>query len=222
MSESVIGPALLSLKIAAFSTVIVLPLAVAIAWTLSRAAIPGKSLLSTVVNMPLVLPPVVTGFVLLDAFGRGGVVGRLLAPLGIALPFTWWAAVAASVVVSMPLAVWTTKVAFDAIDPGVENAARVLGRGEWGVFIEVTLPLARRGLVGAAVLAFARSLGEFGATIVVAGSTPGETLTMPSAVFVYMNQSGMEGPVTALVWIAVTLSFVSLLVVNGVVWTRQS
>lgn len=215
------GPALLSLKIAAFSTAIALPLAVAIAWTLTRTAIPGKSLLTTLVNMPLVLPPVVTGFILLDALGRNGFVGRLLTPLGISLPFTWWAAVAASVVVSMPLAVWTTKVAFDGIDAGVENAARVLGRGEWGVFTEVTLPLARRGLLGAAVLAFARSLGEFGATIVVAGSTPGETLTMPSAVFLYMNQSGMEGAVSALVWIAAALSFVSLLVVNGVVWTRQ-
>lgn len=120
-----IGPALLSLKIAAFSAVIVLPLAVAIAWTLSRVAIPGKSLRSTMVNMPLVLPPVVTGLVLLDALGRGGVAGRQLAPLGISLPCTWWAAVAASVAVSMPLAVWTTKVAFDAIEPGVENAARV-------------------------------------------------------------------------------------------------
>ena len=221
MSPAVSGPALLSLQIATTSTIIALPLAVAIAWLLTRTALPAKSLISAMVNLPLVLPPVVTGFFLLDALGRNGVVGRLLTPLGISVPFTWWAAVAASVVVSLPLAVWTIKVAFEAIDPSVENAARVLGRDEWGVFSEVTLPLARRGLLGAAVLAFARSLGEFGATIVVAGSTPGETLTMPSAVFLYMNQSGMEGAVTTLVWLAAAFSFVSLLVVNGVAWTQR-
>lgn len=221
MSDAVIEPALLSLQIAALSTLIVMPLAIGIAWSLSRSALPGKSVLSAVVNLPLVLPPVVTGFFLLDVLGRHGFVGRLLAPLGVSLPFTWGAAVAASVVMSLPLAVWTTKGAFDAIDPALENAARVLGRDEWRVFRDITLPLSRRGMLAGAVLAFARSLGEFGATIVVAGSTPGETLTMPGAVFLYMNQSGMEGAVQALVWMAAGISFVSLMLVNGVVWTRQ-
>jgi molybdate transport system permease protein len=214
----VLGPVTLSLQVASVSTAIVLPIAIGFAWLLSRRRVPGRSLISALLNMPLVLPPVVTGFFLLDLFGRRGIVGRFL---GLDLAFTWWAAVLASVVVSLPLAVWTTKVALDGIDPALENAARLLGRGEWQVFLEITLPLARRGIVGGAVLAFARSLGEFGATIVVAGSTPGETLTMPSAVYLYMNQAGMEGAVATLVWIAAALSFVSLLLVNVFVWSRQ-
>jgi molybdate transport system permease protein len=214
----VLGPVTLSLQVASVSTAIVLPIAIGFAWLLSRRRVPGRSLISALLNMPLVLPPVVTGFFLLDLFGRRGIVGRFL---GLDLAFTWWAAVLASVVVSLPLAVWTTKVALDGIDPALENAARLLGRGEWRVFLEITLPLARRGIVGGAVLAFARSLGEFGATIVVAGSTPGETLTMPSAVYLYMNQAGMEGAVATLVWIAAALSFVSLLLVNVFVWSRQ-
>jgi len=222
VSDAIAGPVLLSLEIAAMSTVLVMPLAVALAWLLSRSALPGKSLLSAVVNLPLVLPPVVTGFFLLDLLGRHGLVGAALAPFGVSLPFTRWAAVAASVVVSLPLAVWTTKAAFDGIDGALENAARVLGRNEWSVFTEITLPLSRHGLLGGAVLAFARSLGEFGATLVVAGSTPGETLTMPSAVFIYMNQGGMDGAVRALVLTAAAISFVSLLVVNGVVWARRT
>lgn len=215
------GPVGLSLRVASVSTVIVVPLAVAVAWLLSRSRVPGKTVISAAVNLPLVLPPVVTGFFLLDVFGRNGPVGQALARVGITIPFTWWAAVLASVVVSLPLGVWTVKVAFDQVDRALENAARVLGRSEWAVFREVTLPLSMHGVLGGAVLAFARSLGEFGATIVVAGTTPGETLTMPSAVFLYMHQSGMESAVTVLVWTAAAISFVSLLAVNAMVWTRQ-
>lgn len=204
----ILDPVLLSIRVSLLSTAIVVPLATAIAWVLSRSRVPGKSLISAAVNLPLVLPPVVTGFFLLDLLGRG-------------LAFTWWAAVAATVIVALPLAVWTSKVAMDAVDPALENAARVLGRTEWGVFREITLPLARRGILGGAVLAFARSLGEFGATIVVAGMVPGETLTISGAVYLYMHQEGMEPQVRTLVWIAVALSFLALLIVNATVWTAH-
>lgn len=220
MSAAVLEPLALSLRVSLVATLLVVPVALALAWLLSKSAVPFKSALSAAVNLPLVLPPVVTGFFLLDLFGRNGLVGRHLDRLGIEIAFTWWAAVLAAVVVSAPLATWTAKVAMDAVDPALENAARLLGRSEWRVFWEITLPLARRGVVGGAVLAFARSLGEFGATIVVAGMTQGETLTMPGAVYLYMQQRGMEADVQALVWLAAAISFVSLLVVNATVWTR--
>ncbi len=221
MSDSIVDPVLLSLRVAACSTLFVVPVAVAIAWVLSRSRVPAKGLLISLINLPLVLPPVVSGFFLLDLFGRRGVFGRILAPVGIVIPFTWVAAVLASFVISLPLAVWTTRLAFDGIDPALENAARLLGRSEWRVFWEVTLPLARRGLLGATILAFARSLGEFGATMVVAGTTPGETLTVPSAIYLYMQRPGMDGTVNTLVWTAAGLSFLALSIVNVVVWNRQ-
>lgn len=207
----VLEPVLLSLRVSLVATLFVVPAATALAWLLSKSRVPGKSVISAAVNLPLVLPPVVTGFFLLDVLGRRG--------LGIA--FTWWAAVVAAAVVALPLAVWTAKVAIDAVDPALENAARVLGRTEWGVFRDVTLPLAAKGILGGAVLAFARSLGEFGATIVVAGLTPGETLTISGAVYLYMQQDAMSGAVQALVWIAAGISFLSLLVVNATVWARS-
>jgi len=213
ISSEILGPILLSLRVSALSTLIVVPLAVGIAWVLARTANHGKSLLISLVNLPLVLPPVVTGYLLLDVLGRRGPLG------GLGLAFTWWAAVAAAVVVSVPLAVWTTRVALEGVDPALENAARVLGRNEWQVFAEVTVPLARRGIAGGAVLAFARSLGEFGATIVVAGMTAGETLTIPSAVFLYMQDDSMGSAARALVWISAGISFAALLLVNATAWS---
>ncbi len=207
---SVAEPILLSLRVSAASTLLVMPVALALAWLLGKSRVPGKSLISAAVNLPLVLPPTVTGFFLLDLLGRGG--------LGIA--FTWGAAVIAAAVVALPLAVWTARVAFEGVDPAVENAARMLGRSEWRVFVEVTLPLARRGVAGGAVLAFARSLGEFGATIVVAGMTPGETLTIPGAVYLLMQQPGTEGTLHLLVWTSVAISAAALLLVNVTAWRR--
>lgn len=215
------GPVLLSLRVAAVATLVVMPVGMAFAYILSKSRVPGRSLLAALLNLPLVLPPVVTGFFLLDLLGRRGWLGQPLALLGVEIPFTWVAAAVAAGVVSLPLAVWTLKVALDGVDVGVENAARVLGKTEWEVFSQVTLPLARRGLLGGIVLVFARSLGEFGATIVLAGATPGETLTMPTAVFVYMHQDGMEPTVRLLVWIAAAVSFFSLLMVNATVWNAR-
>jgi molybdate transport system permease protein len=207
----ILEPVLLSLRVSLLATLLVMPIAVAVAWMLSRSRVPFKSVLTALINLPLVLPPVVTGFFLLDVFGRNGW-------LHMDIAFTWWAAVLAAMTVSLPLGVWTVKVAMEAVPVSLENAARVLGRDEWRVFWEVTLPLCRRGLGGGAVLVFARSLGEFGATIVVAGMTAGETLTMPSAVYLYMQQVGMDDTVRALIWIAVAISFAALLVVNALVW----
>ena len=215
------GPVLLSLRVAALATLVVMPVGVALAWILSKSRLPGRSVLAALLNLPLVLPPVVTGFFLLDLLGRRGWLGRPLLLLGVEIPFTWLGAAVAAGVVALPLAVWTVKVALDEVDGGLENAARVLGRTEWQVFREVTLPLARRGVLGGVVLVFARSLGEFGATIVLAGATPGETLTIPTAVFIYMHQDGMEPTIRLLVYIAAAVSFGSLLVVNATVWSAR-
>ena len=215
------GPVLLSVRVALVATVVVMPVGVALAWVLSKTRLPGRSFLAALLNLPLVLPPVVTGFFLLDLLGRKGWLGSVLSCVGVEIPFTWMAAAVAAGVVSLPMAVWTVKVALDGVDEALENAARVLGRSEWEVFFRITLPLARRGLLGGLVLVFARSLGEFGATIVLAGATPGETLTIPTAVYLYMHQDGMEPTVRILVWIAAAISFASLLVVNATVWSAR-
>ena len=214
MSGPVLSPTLLSLQIALCSTALVLPVATALAWLLRRLGVGLGSLLTALVNLPLVLPPVVTGYLLLHLVSPRGPLGSALRAAGVSLAFSWGAAVLASAVVALPLAVWTIKTAMDAIEPGLEDAARLLGRSEWQVLAQITLPLSARGVLGGAVLAFARSLGEFGATIVVAGMTPGETLTLPGAVYLYLQQPGQEGRVHALVLLAVALSSGSLLVVQ--------
>jgi molybdate transport system permease protein len=175
---------LFTVAMAALAVAVSLPPALALAWLLARKSWPGKFLLETVVTVPLVLPPVATGFALLLLLGRQGWLGsRLEDWFGMEIVFTWKAVVAAMAVMSLPLIVRTARVGFEAVDPQLEDAARTLGAGPWKVFRQITLPLARRGVLGGMVLGFARALGEFGATIVVAGNIPGRTTTIPLAIY---------------------------------------
>ena len=177
-------PLWLSLRVALSATLLTLALGLPLAWLLARVRFRGRDLLSAAVTLPIVLPPTVLGYYLLLALGRQGPLGHFLeANLGMTLVFTWYAAVVASTVVSMPLLVRAAQAAFEAIDPSLENAARTLGRSEREIFLTVTIPLAWRGILAGTVLAFARALGEFGATLMVAGNIPGSTQTMPIAIY---------------------------------------
>ncbi len=181
----------LSLQVAFCAATLSLPLAVALGYVLARYRFPAKWLAETAINLPLVLPPVVTGYVLLVCFSPRGPVGRLLDEwLGIRVVFNWWGAVLAAAVVSFPLSVQAVRLAFQAVDPRLEMAARSLGAGRLSVFFTVSLPLARRGLVAGWLLAFARSLGEFGATIMLAGNIEGLTRTIPLAIYSLANRPG--------------------------------
>ena len=173
-----------TVAMAALAVAVSLPLALALAWLLARKRWPGKFLLDTLVTVPLVLPPVATGFGLLLLLGRQGWLGsRLEQWFGVEMVFTWKAVVAAMAVMAFPLMVRTARVGFEGVDSQLEDAARSLGAGPWRVFWQITLPLARRGVLGGIVLGFARALGEFGATIVVAGNIPGRTTTIPLAIY---------------------------------------
>ncbi len=175
---------LLSLRVAFWAVALSLPPGVLTAWILSRLHFPGKRLLDGLVHLPLVLPPVVIGYLLLLALGRNGGIGSFLyARLGITLAFQWKGAVLASAVMAFPLLVRAIRLSLDAADRGIEAAARTLGAGPWRVFFTVTLPLALPGVISGAVLAFARSLGEFGATIMFVSNIPGETQTLPLALY---------------------------------------
>lgn len=177
-------PVMLSIKVAFSSLAIVFVAGVAIACLMRRADFPGKAGLEALFTLPLVLPPVVTGFLLLLLIGKQGPLGRLLGEyFQTQIIFTPYAAVLSGAVVAFPLMYQSTKAAFQGVDHSLEDAARTLGSGEWRVFLTVTLPLARPGLVSGMVLAFARALGEFGATIMVAGNIPGKTQTIPLAIY---------------------------------------
>jgi molybdate transport system permease protein len=201
-------------RMAALSTLLVLPVGLALAWCLARPQWRGKALLETLVTLPLVLPPVVTGLALLHLFGRRGFAGRWLHQLfGIDVIFTWRAVVLALAVMSVPLLVRAARTAFEDVDPTLEQIARTLGAGEWKIFFTITLPLAKRGVVGGALLAFARALGEFGATIMVAGNIPGETTTLSVAVYQYV-QLGQDAHAWFLAGISACLAFVAVLVAS--------
>ncbi len=211
MSETP-GIVLLTLRVALVATLLNLPLGIFFGWLFARRSFRGKTLLDGLVNVPLVLPPVVTGYFLLVVLGPSGVVGRLLQNwFGLQIAFTWKAAVVAAAAVSLPLLVRSVRVAVEGVDPRLEEAARMLRANEWGVFFRVTLPLALNGVVSGAVLAFARGLGEFGATILFASNIPGRTQTISLAIFTYFNQPGAQGKVNLLVAISIALSYVSIL-----------
>lgn len=177
-------PIVLSLKVASVSLCFVFLLGVAAAYAIRRFEFPGKTALEAFFTLPLVLPPVVTGFLLLLLIGKQGPVGRLLSEqLQLQIIFTPYAAILAGAVVAFPLMYQSTKAAFHGIDRNLEDAARTLGASEWRVFFTVTLPLAWHGLVAGLILSFARALGEFGATIMVAGNIPGKTQTLPLAIY---------------------------------------
>ena len=202
-----------TLGVAAASTVLILPFGVALAWLLARRDWRGKSVVETLVALPLVIPPVATGLILLKLLGRRGPLGDLLDSLGWEVVFTWRAVVIATAVMSFPLLVRTARVAFEEVNPRLEQVARTLGAGPWRVFATITLPLAGRGLVAGAVLAFARALGEFGATIMVAGYIPGETATLSLSIY-HLVQLGRDAE-------ALGLLTVSLLIAFGAVWTGE-
>ncbi len=204
---------LLSLKVAFAAVLAIFPPGLALGWLLARKRFAGRMLLDTLVNLPLVLPPVVTGYFLLLVFGREGLVGKwLYMHTGLALSFTWQAAALAAAAVSFPLYVRTVRVAIEAVDPRLEEAARVLRAGRWQVFRRITLPLSFHGVVAGLILAFARSLGEFGATIMVAGNIPGKTQTLPLAIFSLVNQPGGERMAARLVLFSIIFAYSGLLV----------
>ncbi len=184
----------LSIRVALVAMVMSLPFGIAVGWLLARREFRGKWLVETLVNLTLVLPPVVTGYLLLRLFGRQSWLGAALEQaLGIRIPFTWWAAAIASAALGFPLMVRAIRLAFRGVDPRLEDAARSLGAGPFDAFVSVSLPLARAGIIAGAVLAFARSLGEFGATITFAGNIPGATQPLPLAVFSELNRADGEG-----------------------------
>jgi molybdate transport system permease protein len=209
-------PLALSLRVATVATLLNLVVGLPLALFLARARFRGRDVLSAAVLLPLVLPPTVLGYYLLVVLGRQGPVGRLLeGSVGFTLVFTWQAAVVASAVVSMPLLVRAAQAAFESIDPKLEDAARTLGRSELNLFLTVTVPLAWRGVLAGTVLAFARALGEFGATLMVAGNIPGRTQTLPIAIYDAV-QAGNMGMANALVLLITVASIAALLALNRV------
>jgi molybdate transport system permease protein len=205
-----IGVVLLSLKVAAWGVLASLPVAVATAFVLARKRFPGKTLFDAIVHLPLVLPPVVVGFALLVLFGAHGPLGRLLAPLGIVFAFRWTGAALAAAVMGFPLMVRAIRLAIDAVDTRLELAARTLGARPARVFFTVTLPLAWQGVVTGALLAFARSLGEFGATITFVSNIPGETRTLPLAIYTFTQSPGEDLQALRLSILSVVLSLAAL------------
>lgn len=174
----------LTLKVAGWATALTLVFGVAAGWLLARLRFPGRDLLDAVLTLPMVMPPTVLGYYLLVLIGRRGPIGAWLqSNFGINLIFTWQGAVIAATVVAFPLVFKAARAAFESVDPQYEQAARVLGQGEWAVFFRITLPLAWRGILAGVLLAFARATGEFGATLMVAGSIPGKTQTLSVAVY---------------------------------------
>ena len=201
----------LTLKVAAWATAINLLLGVAAGWLLARKRFLGRELLDAILTLPFVLPPTVLGYYLLVVIGKRGWLGRWLQDtFGINLIFTWQGAVIAATIVSFPLVLKSARAAFEAVDPQLEKAARVLGLNEWAVFFRVTLPMAWPGILAGTLLVFARSLGEFGATLMVAGSIPGRTQTLSIAVYEAV-QAGQDDTANFLVAITSITCIVVLL-----------
>ncbi len=202
---------LLSLKVSGVAVLLTLPPAFALAWALARARFPGKVLLDALVHLPLVLPPVVTGWLLLLAFGNNGPAGRCFEEwLGVTFMFRWTGAALAAAVMALPLMVRAMRLSIEAVDRRLESAARTLGATRARTFLTITLPLALPGLLAGMVLGFARSLGEFGATITFVSNIPGETRTIPLAIYGALQLPDGEAQVTRLALIAVALSLLAL------------
>ncbi|WP_254777603.1 molybdate ABC transporter permease subunit [Paenibacillus naphthalenovorans] len=205
------SPIGLSLQVAMLSSIVVAVLGVGAAWWMSRRSFKGKTLLETAFMLPLVLPPTVVGFLLLVMLGRKSWIGRFFEWLFDApVVFSWWAAVVASIVVAFPLVYQTMKTGYASVDRDLEDAGRSIGASEWQVFRYITLPLTFRSLVTAYILGFARGLGEFGATLMIAGNIPGKTQTIPTAIYVAVDAGN-----TAMAWAwtgaIILISFIMLL-----------
>jgi molybdate transport system permease protein len=202
----------LSLRVACVAALASLPAGIAVAWLLARRHFPGKALLDALVHLPLVLPPVVVGYALLVVFGGQGAVGAFLAEqFGLTFAFRWTGAALASAIMGFPLMVRAIRLSLEAVDRRLERAAATLGAGPWRVFATVTLPLAWPGIVAGGVLAFAKALGEFGATITFVSNIPGETQTVSSAIYELMQVPGGEIGIWRLALVAVAISLLALL-----------
>ncbi len=202
----------LSLRVAIVATICALPIAIAIAYLLARKEFPGRQLLNGLVHLPLVLPPVVTGYLLLVVFGRQGAVGAFLYDVfGITLAFRWTGAALAAAIMAFPLMVRAIRLAIEAVDPGLEDAAATLGASRWRIFGTLTLPLIAPGVLAGAVLGFAKALGEFGATITFVAAIPGQTQTIPSAIYGLLQVPGEEPAVLGLVIVSIILAMGALL-----------
>ena len=202
----------LSVKVAVAASLASLPPGIAVAWLLARRRFFGKSLLDALVHLPLVLPPVVVGYALLVTLGHNGTVGRLLSEqFGITLAFRWTGAALASAIMGFPLMVRAIRLAIESVDRRLEQAASTLGANPLRVFLTVTLPLAWPGIVAGTVLAFAKALGEFGATITFVSSIPGETRTLSSAIYGLMQVPGGEAGIWRLAVVAIAISLLALL-----------
>jgi molybdate transport system permease protein len=204
---------LLTLRVAAIATMAILPLGIFAAWNLARHEGGARTLLETLLSLPLVLPPTAVGLLLLEALRRSGPIGRLLDALGVEVLFTWKAVVLATAVMSFPLLVRPARTAFEEVDPRLLAMGRSLGNGPSAVFRRIALPLAWRGVLAGTLLAFSRALGEFGATIMIAGNIPGRTQTMALAIF-QRKQIGQDDAAMRLVGITVAISF-------AIVWTTE-
>ncbi|CAG9169702.1 molybdate ABC transporter permease subunit [Cupriavidus pampae] len=211
--DAVWVPLLLSLKVAGWATLLNSVLGVAVAYALARWRSSARDVVDAILTLPLVLPPTVLGYYLLVLVGRRGVFGAWLSSMGIELVFTWQGAVLASTVVAFPLVLKSARAAFEGVDHQLENAARVLGVTEVGIFFRVTLPLAARGIIAGVLLAFARALGEFGATLMIAGNLPGRTQTLSVAIYEAV-QAGDDNTANLLVLVT-SVTCVVLLVAAG-------
>jgi len=211
LSQEELGILALSLRVALVSVLVSLPVAIAVAHGLARLSFPGKTLVDAIIHLPLVLPPVVVGFALLVLFGRHGPIGRLLDDwFGIVFAFRWTGAALASAVMGFPLMVRAIRLSIEAIDGRLEIAGRTLGGSRLWVFASITLPLALPGIITGTLLSFARGLGEFGATITFVSNIPGETQTLPLAIYTFTQVPGGDGHALRLSVVAVILSVVAL------------
>ena len=209
MASDVWQIASFTVMMALAATMVMLPPGVALAWLLARRRFPGRTVIETAVSLPLVMPPVATGLILLELFGRRGPIGRVLAAAGIEVVFTWKAVVLAMAVMGLPLLVRAGRAGFEQVDHRYEQIAQTLGAGPARVFLTISLPLAGRGVVAGALLGFSRALGEFGATIMIAGSIPGTTLTLASAIYGYV-ETGQDTAAFMLVGVSFVIAFAAL------------
>ncbi|MGE0359470.1 MAG: molybdate ABC transporter permease subunit [Vicinamibacterales bacterium] len=214
MNQGVVSIALFSGATAALAMLLALPAAVAIGWVLARTSFRAKPVLETLVMLPLVLPPVAIGLLMLQLLGRDRPLGRLLDAAGIEVVFTWKAVVLAMAVMSLPLMVLTVRAGLEQVDRRYEAMAATLGAGPFRVFTTITLPLARGSVLAGALLGFARALGEFGATIVVAGGIPGQTQTLAVAIF-NLTEAGRETDASVLMFVSVAVAFAVLATANA-------
>jgi molybdate transport system permease protein len=212
LSPTDLAIVLLSLKVALAATVVSVPVAISVALLLARGRFWGRGLLNAIVHLPLVMPPVVTGYLLLRLFGRRGLIGAFLEDtIGLTFAFRWTGAALAAAVMGFPLMVRAIRQAIEQVDPQLEEASASLGASPLWTMVAVTIPLALPGVLAGMVLAFAKALGEFGATITFVSNIPGETRTLSLAIYTYLQVPGNDAHLWRLVWLAVGVSFAALL-----------